>query len=113
MLTKRGVRSYWRGTNLGYSDETICLCRCHVERIRHIVACCHEPKTEAGRLLLEAYNKGHDFKIGDYVRYANTPYIGKISEIKDQDNIYVIEWVDNKLETGFYSYTDLSKENPQ
>ena len=56
-MANRGVKSTWRG-KLGYSDEVVCLCKCHEPgaRMRHFIACCGPPKTEAGRLLLEAYN---------------------------------------------------------
>ena len=56
-MSLRGVKSTWRGKLLGWSDETICLCRCHVPgvKIKHFIACCRPPKTDEGKLLLEAY----------------------------------------------------------
>lgn len=57
-MTNRGVKSTWLGKKLGYTEEKVCLCHCHelCSTVRHFVGCCHEPKTEAGTLLLECYN---------------------------------------------------------
>lgn len=55
MKNNRGVvnRRKARDTSI----EEVCLCYCHVESgTLHMMACCHEPKTEDGKMLLATYN---------------------------------------------------------
>ena len=61
MIT-RGVKSGWLGRLLGYSEERVCLCKCHDpcfcngSHVRHCRPCCQEPRTVLGKQLLEDYN---------------------------------------------------------
>jgi len=43
-----------RGVVVRDGREIACGCFCHVEPALHIMACCHEPKTDAGRASLAA-----------------------------------------------------------